>query len=47
MAFLLMVMIGLNMVQVNKDAARCKKADFKAEGCSIYKKMGMDKKGSN
>jgi hypothetical protein len=43
MPFLLVVMIALNMVQANKDAARCKKADFKAAGCSVFVKAGMNK----
>ena len=39
----LVIMVALNIVQVNKDAARCKKAKFEASGCSIYAKMGMNK----
>lgn len=36
-------MVALNMVQLNKDAARCKKADFKESGCSVFVKLNMDK----
>ena len=43
MAFLFVIMLGLNMVQANKDIQRCKKENFKAQGCSIYKKMNMHK----
>lgn len=43
MGFIMAILFGLNMVQLNKDAARCKKADFKAEGCSIYVKAGLNK----
>jgi hypothetical protein len=43
MEFFLVIMIALNMVQANKDAARCKKSDFKESGCSVYVKAGMNK----
>ena len=41
MEIVLLIALALNLVQVNKDAARCKKADMKAEGCSIYKKINL------
>lgn len=44
MAFLFVLMFGLNMVQANKDIAKCKKSDFKEKGCSVYVKIGADKK---
>jgi hypothetical protein len=43
MAFVLVIMIGLNMVQLNKDAARCKKANYEAKGCSVFLKAGVKK----
>jgi hypothetical protein len=43
MELVLVIMVALNMVQVNKDAARCKKSDFKESGCSVYVKVGMNK----
>lgn len=43
MGIVFAVMVALNMVQVNKDAARCKKAYFKSPGCSVFVKLGMDK----
>jgi len=42
MALFFVIALALNMVQVNKDAARCKK-DFNQSGCSIYKNLGMNK----
>lgn len=38
MPFFLVLMIALNIVQANKDAARCKKEKYEAAGCSLYKK---------
>jgi hypothetical protein len=43
MELILVIMIALNMVQVNKDAARCKKSDFKESGCTVYVKAGLNK----
>jgi len=39
MAFLFAIMFALNIVQLNKDVARCKKADFKEAGCSAFEKI--------
>lgn len=44
MALIMAILFGLNMVQLNKDASRCKKSEFKAEGCSVFVKMNMNKK---
>ena len=38
MAFVLVILAVLNMVQLNKDGVRCKKSDYKESGCSIFVK---------
>jgi hypothetical protein len=43
MPFVLVIMVVLNMIQANKDAARCKKADFKAAGCSVFVESQINK----
>ena len=43
MAFLFVVLFGLNMVQGSKDIQRCKSENFEAKGCSVYKKLNMHK----
>ena len=41
MALILIFSLGINMVQLNKDVARCKKVEHKSAGCSIYKKLNV------
>ena len=43
MTLFLVLMIGLNMVQANKDIQRCQKSNFKDSGCSLYVKMNVHK----
>lgn len=47
MALILVIMLGLNMVQASKDVQRCKKENFQAKGCSVYKKLSMHKEAGD